>query len=187
MGTIHDRRSFLHRFGSAHPIWRFPGISQHSFRLDTLHILDHHGVWSHIAGNILYWVVHDHELPGCRSKDAGIDAINVRLKNFNRGGAHNKLPSLKIANLIDSSKETTSSPILGGPGIKAANTKDSMPWILEIARETNDGSTAKHRRQVVAECAVSLINIMESAQVVIHNSPHGISQIKLWNRIHRNR
>ena len=72
MRTVMDNTAFRAYYikEDAHPFWRFfPGITRHTIRLDTLHINDHHGVLSILSGNILWEVVHDHELPACRSAD----------------------------------------------------------------------------------------------------------------------
>jgi len=57
--------------GNHHPALEFALECPEQFALDSLHLIDHNGVNSVLQGSALWEIVHDHELPGCRSQDAG--------------------------------------------------------------------------------------------------------------------
>ena len=123
--------------------------SMRMWGLDGLHICDYHGVTGHVAGNLLAEIFKGAEL-GDRTQAETIDHLNWRLHGFYEShGISERIPdiSTKLVGL----DVTDGWPFLGGIGVKATNTRKLVPWLLELARVTNDGSRYKTRRLMVVE------------------------------------
>ena len=74
-----DHQAFALRFPNpaSHPLLNTATI----FLLHLLHIVDYNGVAAHAVGNILFEIIHDHEL-GHRSQDAALEWVNGELAKF---------------------------------------------------------------------------------------------------------
>ena len=117
-----------------HPLVAHPWFSMHSYRFDLLHMMDHHGVTSHIVANILWQHVGGDRqcdaLPGSNVQER-LDFLNAEIKQFySAEGVVNRLPPLGEGNL----KGTDGFPDFHGNGVKAANTRSIVPYVLALQK-----------------------------------------------------
>jgi hypothetical protein len=163
--TCHTNDEFMLRFrGCTHPVWGWPGVGRHTFRLDTLHINDHHGVSSKAIGSFFYEIVCDGELPGSANKELNMRILTQRIHIFQAAnGTRNKCPKLFLKNLINIEDESNSFPELHGPVIKAATTKDLIPFCSYLADQLDDGTPYKSRRAKVFQCLLAFNNIIDNS------------------------
>lgn len=114
-----------------HPLVAHPWFSRYSFRHDLLHMVDHHGVCSHVIGNVLaahlFGEREGEVLPG-RNVEDRLAFLNADIATFyTMRRVQNRLPPLKEANL-----KADGFPELHGPGVKAANTRALLPYVVEL-------------------------------------------------------
>ena len=88
-------------------------------------------------------------------------------KWYGDNGIVNRLPKLAKQNLIDTSSVTTSQPELKGPGVKAANTKDSIGFVADLAQKLNDGTEHKRRRAEIAQDALRMVEIIDGGAIFL--------------------
>ena len=93
-------------------------------------MLDHHGVASRVIANILWsHLAGDRDcnvFPG-DNQDERIDFMNNDIQAFySHAGVQNRLPVLHKSNLKDTFPE------LKGNGVKAANTRALVPFVLDL-------------------------------------------------------
>ena len=118
-----------------HPLVAHAWFTKFAYRQDLLHNFDHHGLTSHIIGNVLWCHVSSDRLcnvfPG-NTTDERLDFMNDDIRAFySAQRVNNRLPTLKASNL----KKSDNFPVLHGNGIKAANTKALVPYILDVQNE----------------------------------------------------
>jgi len=157
--TIRNNVAFIASFRQPrHPFIDHPLFNLYTYRLDIMHLLDHHGVTSHVAGNMIYIHVRDRDgiLPG--------DTIDQRLEFFNNDvkayyshrGASSRLPPLRQSNLSGESGY----PELHGPLVKAANTRHLVPFLLDMQERATRASPT-HRNRHMLKVAQSLNKLYE--------------------------
>ena len=142
-----------------HPLAASPIFSRFTYRLDLLHLLDHHGVVSHVVGNIFAMHVLSPSpiLAGATQEDR-IDFLNDDLKGFYRThGVQNRIPALKLSNIMKDSF-----PQLHGKAIKAANSRALMPFALELQQRATaaDHSDINRHALKVVESLNKAIDLM---------------------------
>ena len=101
----------------------------YSYRLDLLHLIDHHGVASHVVGNIFWAHVRAASavVPG-DNQEQRLAFLNDDVRAYYTArGVSNRLPKLKITNIRDDEF-----PELKGNSVKAANTRSLVPYALEL-------------------------------------------------------
>jgi len=168
-----------------HPLAAHPLFNRLTFRHDLLHMLDHHGVASSVVANLLW----DHVRPGRETSVLPGNSIGERVEFLNaeiKAWYHqqpnknvSRLPLLKPDNL----KEANSFPELHGHGVKAANTRGIVPFVLMLqeraVRET-PSMRQKHMLKVIASLA-DMYDIFYSASHFLTPT----AQIKLRKACYR--
>lgn len=183
--TIYSLEEYKHRYclPNCHPLNLFEGITAYTVYLDLLHVLDHKGVTSLIVGNILWSVIQHRELAGTQART--LTMINEEICAFYAArGVQNRLPELNIGNLIDVHNRATSHPVLHGPGIKAANSRSIVPYILELATRLDTGSPETRHRRKVVEWLDRLYTVLYAADMFLSDDQkaevgHCVSRISL--------
>ena len=135
-----------------HPLVDHCLFSKYTYRFDLLHMLDHHGVASHVVGNILWaHLAADRDcnvLPG-DNQDERLAFLNSEVKAFySHAKVTNRMPPLKLSNL-----KSDAFPELKGNGVKAANTRALVPFVVDIqkrATNMNPSERNKHMLKVVS-------------------------------------
>ena len=156
METRCSNEEFLNRVRRPlHGMAAWPCFSKYMPRFDPLHVTDYKGVAGSIAGNVISSVLRDPRFfvvfPGSgASRDGRIAAINEHLKAWERSHrVSNRLPKLTV-NIIFKDGKANSFPHLQGPGVKASNTRECIPWVRALALLFDDGSLfARHRLRIV--------------------------------------
>lgn len=114
-----------------HALVRHEWFSKYSYRLDVMHLADHHGVANHVVGNVFYAQICDPAgpLPG-NSQQARLDFLNDDIRGYNSLRAvQSRLPRLKMDNII-----VGDFPELRGTLVKAANSRQVVPYAVDLAR-----------------------------------------------------
>ena len=106
-------------------------FNRQTYRLDLLHMLDHHGVSSHIIATILWHHVSGERecdvLPG-DIVDARLDFRDADAQAFyNTHGVSERWPKIKESHI-----KAPDFPELHGSGIKAGNTRAIVPYIRNL-------------------------------------------------------
>ena len=164
----------------AHPLHHFPGIYTSTMFLDVLHIMDHHGVASHLIGNVLWTCIAGKEIG--RTQEESLEILNQEIKTwYTEANVLHRLPKLKLHNIINVFARTTSAPQLQGPGIKAANTRALVPWVARLAGRLDDASPARRHRRKCAEWLAAVYEILDASGVFLtwqqwSNFDHAISR-----------
>lgn len=140
-----------------HPLVEHPVFSKYTFRYDLLHMLDHHGVASHVVANILWaHVSGDREseaLPGDNEGER-IEFLSSDMRAFyTQHQVANRMPALKLSNL-----KAGDYPELKGNAVKAANTRALAPYALEVQRRATEMSGTVYNRH--------MLKVAESLQAV---------------------
>ena len=130
--TCVDNGTFLARLRQPlHPAAGHPWFNLHTYRHDLLHMLDHHGLASHVIANILWaHLSGDREvlvLPGANMAER-LAFLNDGVQGYyDHNRIDSRLPRLKESNIKDSDW-----PELKGNDVKAANTKAFVPYIVAL-------------------------------------------------------
>ena len=119
---------YLNRIDKQHPISKSPFFNKFFFRYDLMHCFDHHGISAVVAGSVLMKLVRDEHRLG-DNQQARLDNINVQMKLFqNVQRPSSRMPTIRLADLIVNEWWE-----LGGTLIKAANTRQLIPFISHLA------------------------------------------------------
>lgn len=155
-----------------HGFWAWSGVQARSIALDSMHMIDHHGVGGDAIGNLFYEAIRKKEIPG-RTFDDSLQELNRQMSDFNRTyGVEHHLPTLTMENLTDA----TEYPTLKGPGIKAAMVKGTYKFAVSLARRLDDGSPYKRRRREVLECIDAMSDMIDTSP--LHWSSELLSKFK---------
>ena len=126
--TTNDQ--FKARLVGPHPLTSSKYFNKYTSRNDLMHCTDHHGVWGVIFGSVVYYLLPNDGSPtlGANQKERH-DEINRLLADFykQRPGISARIDKLAITNIIPAG--TADYATLGGPSIKAANTRQAMPFV----------------------------------------------------------
>jgi len=151
--TVFTNGQFLrHLRAPRHPVVAHPWFNVHTYRLDLLHTLDHHGVANAVLGNVLWRHVHapSPALPGS-TQDERLAFLNEDIKSFySQHAVANRLPPLRLGNL-----RPADFPDLSGPVVKAANTRSLVPYGLELQRRATTADPSIVNRHIL-KCVESL-------------------------------
>ena len=118
-----------------HPLVSHPMFSRWSYRLDLLHLLDHHGVASHVTANIMAMHLghQNNVLPGA-SQDERMSFLNDEIQEwYSLRRVDCRLPRLRLASIY-----RDGFPELHGNAVKAANTRALVPFVAELAKRAVD-------------------------------------------------
>ena len=123
---------------SDHPLNRSPFFNRYFPRGDNLHVWDHHGILSIIAGSFLHRLTRTESRLGS-TVDKRLDAINLLMDDFySRHPVSARLPSIRDSNLVDSTGWCT----LHGSVVKAANSRHLHGFLAELANRFCDSKVA---------------------------------------------
>ena len=116
-----------------HPMVTNPWFGLHTYRMDLLHLIDHHGVANNIVGNTFWLHISGDRmcdvLPG-NTVEGRLESLNAEITQwYSDNRIANRLPPLKISNI-----KAEAFPDLSGPAIKAANTRAIVPYALALQR-----------------------------------------------------
>ena len=145
--TCRHNLAFLGKFRlPLHPLVAHKIFTVYTYRLDIMHLLDHHGVTSHIVGNTM--IVHEKDrggiLPGSNIEER-LAFLNNDLKAYySYSGCRNRLPPLRETNLMGDS----GFPELRGQLVKAANTRSVVPYLLELQRRACRANNSPRNRRI---------------------------------------
>ena len=147
--TFLDNDGFMARLRRPlHPLVAHRFFNRHTYRYDLLHLIDHHGAASHVAGNILWSHLcgarEGDVLPGSNMQQR-LDFLNNDIKAYySMYRVSNRLPPLRDSNIKDS--KASAYPELKGHGVKGANTRSLMKFIqLLQERATAQQPTPKNK------------------------------------------
>ena len=157
--TIRSNEEFLaHLRRPLHPLAAYGLLSKYTNRLDMLHLLDHHGVTSHICANVIHTVVStSHGLLVGDTKQHRLDFLNDDIKAYNSATkVTSRMPPLRWTNIV----ADADFPELKGNFVKAANTRCLVPFIKNLAeRQVRRFPTAEHKHMY--KCADSLAELYD--------------------------
>ena len=132
--TLVDNRQYIAEVRRPlRPLPAHAAFNRHTYRFDLLHMYDHHGVTSHVIGNVL-WAHLAHEcesnvLLGIRREDP-LACLQEDIEAFYRHcNVDNRLPPLK-----ESKIKADAFPELRGNGVKAANTRALLPYVCDLQK-----------------------------------------------------
>ena len=133
-----------------HPVVAHPWFSIYTYRLDLLHIFDHHGITSVILANVLAYHIRRASplLPGSTLEER-LTSLNDEIRAwYSIAGIENRLPRLKQTNIwVDGEF-----PEMQGNAVKAANTRSLAPFVLDLQQRAVDIAPTdvnKHMLKVV--------------------------------------
>ena len=95
------RRSSKLRCVAPIPPGRLPIFSRHCYRLDMLHVFDHHGVASHVVGNIFAMPITAHSavIPGA-TQELRMQFLNGDIKGlYSMQRVESRMPALKMSSI----------------------------------------------------------------------------------------
>ena len=149
-------REFKDRFRQPlHPVVAHEWFTLYSYRLDCMHLNDHHGVISHLIGNIFDIQLSDAHgpLPG-PNLDARLDFLNGDIAAYNSlARVNSRVPTLKLDNIRGGDF-----PELKGQLIKAANTRQLIPYVVNLAtRAVNCTPTNENKHALRCITAMHLL------------------------------
>ena len=132
-------------------------------------MMDHHGITSHIIGNVLYTHCSSDRdcdvLPGDTLEDR-LSLLNEYIRAFFyiHSRVANRLPPLRASNL-----KADDFPELKGNGVKAANTRSLVPYLVDLqhrAASLNPNDKNKMMRKLVVELQVAYNIMYEGASIL---------------------
>ena len=146
-----------------HPLVASEFFNRETYRLDLLHLFDHHGVAGHVIANIIAMHVIDkaHVVPGS-SQEQRLAFVNEDIKGFySTQHVPHRMPPIKMSNLL-----LRGFPELHGPAIKAANTKALVPFVLDLQRRAvaQDPSMLNRQAYKVVQSLARAYEIMYNAE-----------------------
>ena len=129
---------FMGRIGCnsrPHPMTTSKFFNRFTCRNDLMHCLDHHGVWGSVFGSTVWYLVYNDGVPTLgTTQQQRLDVINKLLTIWyqNEGfGVTSRIDKLTVNNLKPAG--TAHYAGLAGPTIKAANTRQAMPFLQKLA------------------------------------------------------
>ena len=153
--TIYSTPRFLNKYrlsGKQHPFWLMRNMHKDFLKIDLLHTCDCKGLTSMVIGNCLFEAVYFREVPNTVVHADSIAALNDDLDRFYQGArADSMIPELQLGHFINEQTPLQNYPILKGPGIKAANTRNLVPWVRQLMEKLDTGESEhkKIRRKLV--------------------------------------
>ena len=158
---------FLSRTKGDHPLAKSHYWSKFFIRFDPMHILDHHGVANVMTGSVLHECCADSRLGP--NREARLAVLNASLKSFQqRFVVNSRLPPLRLENLMTNGWAETSSPV-----IKAANTRQAMPWVESIARKYFDRGTPEDLAKINTVSHLNgVYHVLYSGDMFLTDSQH---------------
>ena len=126
--------AFRNRNKSCHPLVHSIYFNSQFPKLDLMHVIDHRGCAGAIAGSVLTDLVRRERRLG-NNQEERLDNINVKLKTWYSGHlVSSTIASIEIQNIT----QADGWAMLHGPLIKAANTRNLMPFIEALCLEYYD-------------------------------------------------
>ena len=112
-----------------------------------MHCMDHHGVFGVIIASTIWFLCYNDGVPTLGStQQQRLDTVNHRLEAFYKQnpGISSPLDKLQMKKNI-LSFGTDQYAALGGPTVKAANTRQAIPFLKDLAeRYLTDGANLDH-------------------------------------------
>ena len=181
-----DNDQFLARLRPGHGLLSWPGLNMWMCRIDPLHINDYKGVSSLIFGSIVWDIARPDNagffstvVGGCASLGDRFQALDSLYCSHSKAfGVSHRLPPISMRALFGDLSPQSEFPQLRGPGVKAASTRASMPYILWLAIRFDDGSEVARHRRIVAETCVEWYRLIYRAGIVLTASEYD-AQLKL--------
>ena len=125
---------FMQRIVRRHPMTDSKYFNRYTSRNDLMHAMDHHGVYGVIFASIVVYVVWNDGVPSLgATQQQRLDTVNGRLCSFydEETEVSSQLDTLTMKNLLPAG--TADYAALGGPTVKAANTRQAMPFLRGLA------------------------------------------------------
>ena len=132
---VTDNNAFKQRLNAAHPLTDSKYFNKYTCRNDLMHCMDHHGVWSVIFASVLLYLILNDGVPTLGdTQQRRLDTINGLLTRFYHTniGITARLDKLTMANIRPGGARDWCA--LGGPTVKAANTRQAMPFLDTLAK-----------------------------------------------------
>ena len=165
-----------------YPFCCHPWFNMHTFRFDMLHMLDHHGLASHVVANVLWTHLSGDRdcdvFPGSNIDDR-VAFLNTDLAAwYTETSTRNRLPTLKGSNLKEGPF-----PELKGHGVKAANTRAVVPYVLDVQKRAVGQQPSRRNRHMlkVVEALFGIYQICYNGSYFLS----GEELASLQNHIHR--
>ena len=138
---------FMNRLVRSHPLTHSRFFNKFTSRNDLMHCLDHHGVWGRVFGSTVWFVVSNDGVPTLGdTQQRRLDVINQLLAMWykNEGsGVTARIDRLNANSLVPAG--TAHYADLRGPTIKAANTRQAMPFLATLAeKHLTDNENTDH-------------------------------------------
>ena len=123
-----------------HPLTQARFFTKDFLRGEQMHVLDCNGVISATTGSVLVLLYkHEQQLGGTIGER--IESLNVRKASYyERYSVPCRMPYIKANNCI-----LDGYAFLHGKGIKAANTRHLLPWIVELVQEFFPSDSQEHK------------------------------------------
>jgi len=147
-----------------HPLVAAPWFFKDTYRLDLLHLLDHHGVASMVVANVVAMQVCFENLvtPGA-NQDQRLAFINDDIKAYySARRVQHRLPPLKMSNVMK-----CGFPDLHGPAIKAANTRALVPYALALQQRA-----ARIEPTVINRHALKVVESLNEAYTIMYDGEY---------------
>ena len=137
---------FKSRIVRPHPMTDSKYFNKYTSRNDLMHCMDHHGVFGVIIASTIWYLCYNDGVPTLgATQQQRLDTVNHRLDAFytQNPGISSRLDKLQMKNILPSGTDQCAA--LGGPTVKAANTRQVIPFLKDIAgRYLTDGANLDH-------------------------------------------
>ena len=161
---------------SNHPLsHQIPGLSTSYVRGDALHILWVHGIYSHLLGSILHYIVyHDPSGPGRRQKKPPQERLAILWEALQKAYVHMKpttrVTNLKLSMFVNVKEPHSSYPALN---LKGSESKHFLPAFLEVCQTLLD--RAVWQEGCMLDCMQSmqsLVDLYNQADIIPSAQEH---------------
>ena len=140
-GIVYTVQDFTSQMTTGHPLADSPFMSRYLFRIDLMHAYDSHGIIAIGGGSLLRSIVEERRFGPNQASRLGV--INADLSEFYRTTrVSSRVPPIRLSNLsLDGKAGDSSFSVLHGPGFKAANTRQLMPFFIILAAKFFPGQS----------------------------------------------
>ena len=131
---VTSNTEFMQRIVRRHPLTDSKYFNRFTCRNDLMHCLDHKGVYGVIFASVLLFLIYNDGVPSLgATQPQRLDQINSQLDDYYEKypGISSRLDKLKMKNIIPAG--TADYAALSGPTVKAANTRQAMPFLKQLA------------------------------------------------------
>ena len=161
---------FKSRVVQQHPLTESKYFNKYTARNDLMHCADHHGVWGVIFGSVVCYLVQNDGAPSLgATQGERLGQVNCLLNTFyrNNTGVTARIDKLTMKNILPAGSADYAT--LGGPTIKAANTRQAMPFLQDLAREhlQDIGNLDQQLMRRLIHHTLEFIRVLNSSGVVL--------------------